>query len=77
MVQFQRKIESVGGRLSPWVDEDEFKRRERRRSEEKAEPAGRDLETKRSPSSPSSSPSPIPDPFWPRRKKNIQVKSDH
>ena len=72
MVQFQRKISSVGGRLSPWVDEEEFKRRERRRSEEKSEPSGNKVETEPVTCSKLST-SPVSDPYWPRRKKNIQV----
>lgn len=72
MVQFQRKISSVGGRLSPWVDEEEFKRRERRRSEEKSEPSGNKVETEPVTCSKPST-SPVNDPYWPRRKKNIEV----
>ena len=81
--KFQRKIPTVGGRLSPWVDEEELKRREQeRRSREQETRVGeqvRSEEESRSGEQESRAQEEQKDAsntdrFWPRRRKSLQVR---
>ena len=65
--KFQRKIPTVGGRLSPWVDEEEWRSRQNpqnvaKNPQDSTENAPKDGEKS------------VEDLYWQKKKKQLQVE---
>ena len=68
--KFQRKVPSVGGRLSPWVDEEEW--RATQNSQILAKNLPNTVENPQTVAEPVEEKTGV-DPYWPRRKKSFEV----